>query len=247
MLVMEFMEHGSLYDLLHNETMPIETELLLPILSDVSTGVRFLHSADPPVIHGDLKSHNILIDSNFRAKVADFGLSQSQTKGERTGSPFWMAPELLRKESGNTPASDSYSFGIVLYELYSRRDPYEGEDDVDEVLRLIADKNTRKRPPAPRDIPAKVKSMMDECLDDAPEKRPPFEELNTRVKRIDAESAGTTQSKKTAAISLFDLFPRHVAEALRDGRSVEAEHHDCVTIFFSDIVGKSCGGSGRVS
>jgi serine/threonine protein kinase len=63
------MEHGSLYDLLHNETMVIEGELLLPILRDISQGVRFLHAAVPQVIHGDLKAQNILVDSRFRAKV----------------------------------------------------------------------------------------------------------------------------------------------------------------------------------
>ena len=63
------MEHGSLYDLLHNETMAIEGELLLPILRDISQGVRFLHAADPQVIHGDIKAQNILVDNRFRAKV----------------------------------------------------------------------------------------------------------------------------------------------------------------------------------
>ena len=52
MLIMEYMDHGSLYDILHNETLVMEGELLLPILRDVSQGVRFLHSADPQVIHG---------------------------------------------------------------------------------------------------------------------------------------------------------------------------------------------------
>lgn len=51
----EYMEHGSLYDLLHNETMVIDGELLVPILQDISQGLRFLHSADPQVLHGDLK------------------------------------------------------------------------------------------------------------------------------------------------------------------------------------------------
>jgi len=63
-----------------------------------------------------LKSGNILVDSKFRAKVADFGLSQKSDIGG-TGTPFWMAPELLRMESANSPASDVFSFGIILYEV----------------------------------------------------------------------------------------------------------------------------------
>lgn len=78
---LQYMDHGSLYDLLHNETMSLEGELLVPILHDISQGIRFLHSATPQVIHGDLKAQNILVDSKFRAKVADFGLSQKQNLG----------------------------------------------------------------------------------------------------------------------------------------------------------------------
>jgi serine/threonine protein kinase len=95
MLIMEYMDHGSLYDLLHNGTMVLDGELLLPMLRDVSQGCRFLHAANPPVIHGDLKAGNILVDAKFRAKVADFGLSQKKQlgSGNVTGTPYWMAPE----------------------------------------------------------------------------------------------------------------------------------------------------------
>lgn len=115
MLVMEMMDHGSLYDLLHNETMALDGDILLPILGDISQGVRFLHSANPQVIHGDLKCQNILVDNRFRAKVADFGLSQKKSMGG-TGTPYWMAPELLRRESKNTAATDVFSFGGKYFE-----------------------------------------------------------------------------------------------------------------------------------
>ena len=52
MLVMEYMDYGSLHDLLKNNTIAIDGEIILPILRDISQGVRFLHSADPQVIHG---------------------------------------------------------------------------------------------------------------------------------------------------------------------------------------------------
>ena len=232
------MEHGSLYDLLHNETMVIEGELLLPILRDISQGMRFLHSADPQVIHSDLKAANILVDNRYRAKVADFGLSRKKKGKKGAGTPFWMAPEILREESSNTTASDVYSFGIILYEVYSRSDPFEGEN-VKEVLRLVADKSVRKRPSVPKNMPTQVQSLMADCLQEEPDKRPNCEELDVRLKRIDALSvAPTTQSpSKATSISLFDIFPRHIAEALRDGRPVEPEHRDLVTIFFSDITG----------
>lgn len=56
MLIMEYMYHGSLYDVLHNETMFVEGDLVLHFMRDIAQGVRFLHAAVPQVIHGDLKS-----------------------------------------------------------------------------------------------------------------------------------------------------------------------------------------------
>jgi guanylate cyclase, other len=81
-----------------------------------------------------------------------------------------MAPELLRQESANSAATDVFSFGIILFEVYSRRDPYEDENPV-EVLKLVADKSVRKRPPAPRLMPDNIKSLMTDCVEDDAEKR----------------------------------------------------------------------------
>mmetsp|Transcript_15570 Transcript_15570/g.23324 ORF Transcript_15570/g.23324 Transcript_15570/m.23324 type:complete len:622 (-) Transcript_15570:166-2031(-) len=249
MLVMEFMQHGSLYDLLHNNTLIIEGNFVLPILRDIAQGIRFLHAAMPQVIHGDLKSQNVLVDSKFRAKVADFGLSQKKKVGS-TGTPFWMAPELLRRECENSSMTDVYSFGIILYEVYSRKNPYEGED-YKEVLRGVANPDVNKRPPVPPSCPPPIQSLMTDCLHAIPENRPTFEELDKRLKRLDVETVApmgklvvSKQASKEAREAagrtedlLFEVFPKHIAQALRDGKKVDPESRDVVTIFFSDIVG----------
>ena len=67
------MEYGSLGDLLKNETMYLSGEIILQMARDVAQGLRYLHYAKPPILHGDLKPANILVDSRFRAKVCDFG------------------------------------------------------------------------------------------------------------------------------------------------------------------------------
>mmetsp|Transcript_45961 Transcript_45961/g.111330 ORF Transcript_45961/g.111330 Transcript_45961/m.111330 type:complete len:1269 (+) Transcript_45961:97-3903(+) len=240
MLVLEYMEMGSFYDVLHNETMFIETSVMLHILQDISQGMRFLHLSLPQVIHGDLKAANILVDSRFRAKVSDFGLSQDVNTSGCTGTPYWMAPELLRGESVNTTETDVYSFGIILYEAYSRKDPYDGEDPAT-VLSLVADELVHKRPPTPNNMPAQIESLMKDSVQDDIERRPTFEEIDMRLQRLDSDDlvakGGSQQFGRTTSISLYDIFPKHVAKALREGRAIEAEHHDMVTIFFSDIVG----------
>ncbi|KAL7495040.1 hypothetical protein ACHAWT_003593 [Skeletonema menzelii] len=243
MLIMEYMQMGSLFSLLHNETVPLSGELILPILQDVAKGLRFLHSASPPVIHSDLKSANILVDAQFRAKVADFGLSQKKKIGA-TGTPYWMAPELLRKESDNTTASDVYSFGIILFEAYTRKVPYDGED-FDDVIKLVADKEVQKRPPLPEKAPPQIQSIMTECFADNSNERPIFDELDVRLQRLTVESADVTDTIRShrkvdhngASQLLYDNFPEKVAEVLRKGGKVEPESRECVSIFFSDIVG----------
>ena len=144
---------------------------------------------------------------------------------------------VLRGETKNTAASDVFSFGVILYECFSRKEPYEGED-YHKILTQIADPKIHKRPPTPRDCPPQMASLMAECWVDNPEARPSFEEMDTRLKRMEART-DSNENKKANTVSLFDIFPRHVAEALRDGRKVEPQHRDPVTIFFSDIVGKA--------
>jgi serine/threonine protein kinase len=76
------------YDLLRNETLYTGGEIIMRIVRDVAQGIRFLHASKPPILHRDLKAKNILIDSRFRAKVADFGLS-TKNKSGLAGTPFW--------------------------------------------------------------------------------------------------------------------------------------------------------------
>lgn len=94
MLVMEFMEYGSLNDVLKNDTMVLAGDVILQMCRDVAQGLRYLHSSKPPVMHHDMKAKNILIDSRFRAKLCDFGLSDGKIN-VITGTPFWMAVSKL--------------------------------------------------------------------------------------------------------------------------------------------------------
>lgn len=255
LLVMELMDHGSLFDILHNETMHLDGDLVLKILRDISQGLRFLHAAKPQVVHGDLKAQNILVDSKFRAKVADFGLSAkvttwglSKKKGiGSSGTPFWMAPELLRGESTNTSASDVYSFGIVLYELYSRRIPYDEElSPDDDIIRRVCDPLINMRPAIPESMPPEMVALMAICTNASANARPTFSDIDDNLKSYkarDVEPGKMSRGKKSWDSSptdteklLLEIFPKYVAEALSKGWKVDPKHFDCVTIFFSDIV-----------
>lgn len=67
------------------------------ILEDIVSGMMYLHSSVPPILHNDLKSANVLIGNNISAKIADFGLSTNTRSSGFLGTLFWMAPELFVK------------------------------------------------------------------------------------------------------------------------------------------------------
>ena len=158
-----------------------------------------------------------------------------------------MAPELLRGDSTNTAASDVYSFGIILYEVYSRREPYEGED-LPNALQLVADKSAQKRPEMPSERPPEMVNLIKSCLVDDSNERPNTQDVDLYLKELDVtmveprqQAIHSHQTKKEGNAQsealLFEVFPKHVAEALQAGRKVEPEQREMVTIFFSDIVG----------
>jgi serine/threonine protein kinase len=193
LLVTEIMEQGSLQDLLHNQSLILEGDLIDPILGDIVQGMRFLHATKPLTIHGDLKSHNILVDSKFRAKITDFGLSATKaysihSRKGATGTAFWMAPELLAG-SPNTTASDVYAFGIVLSEVYARDLPYNGED-MESVLEQVCDlrRLEDKRPVVPTSTPAIMCQLMSDCWRKDETKRLSFKEIDERLKKLSADT-----------------------------------------------------------
>ena len=100
-----------------------------------------------------------------------------------------MAPELLLESTGNTAMSDIYAFGILLYEVYSGQQPYEGEI-YEDVINAVSDPAIRKRPPVPPLCPPTVGSLMVDCLRHSPEERPSTKELDSML-----QAEGTVQGR----------------------------------------------------
>ncbi|KAM7459547.1 hypothetical protein LguiA_036541 [Lonicera macranthoides] len=133
LLVYELMENGSLESQLHGPShgSALPWHLRMKIALDIARGLEYLHEhCNPQVIHRDLKTSNILLDSSFNAKVADFGLAvthgtQSQSNNIKlSGTLGYVAPEYLL-DGILTDKSDVYAFGVVLLELLLGRKPVE--------------------------------------------------------------------------------------------------------------------------
>ena len=130
--VMELMTLGSLRDVLSNELIPdIPSQLRVKMLRHAAKGMYFLHSSG--IAHRDLKSLNLLLDAKWNVKVSDFGLTRFKEQIKRNqqeqlmqgGSIHWTAPEVLNESSYiDHEAADVYSFGIILWEVLTRLDPF---------------------------------------------------------------------------------------------------------------------------
>ncbi|KAG0502976.1 hypothetical protein HPP92_003048 [Vanilla planifolia] len=128
LLVYEFMPRGSLENhLFRRISLSLPWGTRLKIALGAAMGLAFLHGAEKPVIYRDFKTSNILLDSDFTAKLSDFGLAKMGPEGEDThvttrvmGTQGYAAPEYVM--TGHlTTKSDVYSFGVVLLELLTGR------------------------------------------------------------------------------------------------------------------------------
>ncbi|XP_072961467.1 putative serine/threonine-protein kinase-like protein CCR3 [Typha angustifolia] len=130
LLVYEYMNNGALYDHLHSKDTNFDSPVLnswkvrIKVLLDAARGIEYLHNyAVPPIIHRDIKSSNILLDSNWVARVSDFGLSlmgpeseDSHLSMKAAGTVGYMDPEYYGLHH-LTVKSDVYGFGVVILEV----------------------------------------------------------------------------------------------------------------------------------
>ncbi|OQR80843.1 protein kinase, partial [Achlya hypogyna] len=125
--VVEYMDRGDLRTLLATSS---PAQFLWPqkleSIRGIAQGLMYLHTFETPIIHRDLKSRNVLLDSIKGTKITDFGESREMDDSTLTngiGTYQWMAPEIIRGHA-YTVAADVYSFGVLLTELSTHSVPY---------------------------------------------------------------------------------------------------------------------------
>ena len=193
-IVSELCSLGSLRQLLDDHERSLPVQLRVNLALQVAEGMTYLHNQDPPIIHRDLKSHNIFVNETFTdiedtdeseslsnngpkkggpfqkwlapvkmttqstivAKIGDWGSARATLSGSRTmthgvGTACWLAPEVI-KHARSSKYSDVYGFGIVLWELATREEVYQGLETT-QIIAKVA--NESLRPPVPQDCPWK--------------------------------------------------------------------------------------------
>ncbi|XP_075217883.1 guanylate cyclase 32E [Lycorma delicatula] len=294
-IVTEYCTRGSLKDILENEDVKLDNMFVASLVADILRGLVYLHDSQLHY-HGNLKASNCLVDSRWVVKLADFGLTEFKSGSENHhhylqhtfSSPqdetgvtckceglLYRAPELLRistlSPGVGSQKGDVYSFGVILYELHSRRGPFGDNTGLTtaEILRKIIHLENGCVPfRPPLDLLENsfdfVRDCLKECWQENPEERPDIKTIRTKLRPmrkgmkpnifdnmiammekyannlealVDERTDQLVEEKKKTEALLYEMLPRYVAEQLKRGNKVEAESFDCVTIYFSDIVG----------
>lgn len=193
-IVLEFASKGSLYSFLHktNESSdesdddlpPLRFDLVIRWALEIASGVNYLHNEAPiKILHRDLKSGNIVIDSENTCKLCDFGASrvlQHTTKVTTVGTIPWMSPELIQ----NLPAGetvDTWSYAVVFWEMLTREIPFNGVESF-RIAWIVVEQNERLC--IPLECPDEIREFLHRCWSKEPKSRPCFPEIISLLKKF---------------------------------------------------------------
>lgn len=223
--IYEFMENGSLEDCLackHNP--PLTWSERLKIAQDSACGLQYLHTQKVPVIHGDVKSSNILIDKHKEAKIGDFGLAMFATNGtdtgilthvsnSMTGSLFgtvaYMPPEFPRSSGKQYLESDVYSFGVVLYEILTGQKAYDENrtskrflmEYIDLMLE-IEEENLNNCEDISTDLFIRLKEILD------PQAGPCFQNTIQELYLLTTKCTRSKRKRRPSMLSVFEKLQK---------------------------------------
>ncbi|CAL9064681.1 unnamed protein product [Musa banksii] len=243
LLVYEFVPNGTVADHLHGSRASeriLTWPMRLNIAIETADALAYLHAVDPPIIHRDVKTNNILLDSSFHVKVADFGLSRlfpvnaTHVSTAPQGTPGYVDPE-YHQCFQLTDKSDVYSFGVVLVELISSKQAiditrqrseihlanmaitkiqnHELEDLVDPELCCPSDEVTKM-------MITMVAELAFRCLQSDGDMRPPIKEVLEGLRAIESKTYKTDKKEKN------DVWTQDDATGVRN---IAVFSPDCVT------------------
>lgn len=180
-ILLEYVSCGSIQALIKTMGGPLDERVIRKYARQILLGLAYLHSRDPPVVHRDIKSANVLVETTGNVKLADFGCSkvfsdllEGSEYNSVLGTPHWMAPEVIRQEGAGL-AADIWSFGCTVLEMATGQPPWSNIRDPTAVMFHVASSNDL--PQIPDALSDVGKDFLRLCLQRDPAKRPSAEEL----------------------------------------------------------------------
>ncbi|CEG35837.1 tkl protein kinase [Plasmopara halstedii] len=227
-------------DVVIKKKVNLKWSLRIRLALGAARGLLYLHSADPPLVHGQLKSTNILVDDSWNAKLADFGTrrvadavgfdrSRMNTIDERSALLRWTAPELLklgeeRVLKGAFPndcsipqAVDIFSFGLIMWELTTGELPYADMHSNIEISSYVLSGFRPIMKPGRCNI--KWAELMARCWSHNPSKRPSAAEIVSSLESISKIDAIAQSTKKVTGVVNSNRADYRFAEKKSSSRS----------------------------
>jgi len=197
-LVLEYCAGGSLFELLHNGyDITLRWKQRLKMLSDAASALDYLHNFEPPILHRDLKSLNMMlleqVTNEFDkvvVKLGDFGFARILEEGaggmtRGVGTKHWMAPEVIAR-TDYTEKADIFSFAMAAFEVICRQVPFEVLDPTS-VAQAIS-RGERPEWPDPQDVmpnmPDGLLSMVEACWAQSPGDRPNTGQIKREIEGL---------------------------------------------------------------
>ncbi|XP_023543721.1 probable inactive receptor kinase At5g67200 [Cucurbita pepo subsp. pepo] len=199
LVVYDYQPNGSLYNLIHGSrsarAKPLHWTSCLKIAEDLAQGIAYIHQASK-LIHGNLKSTNVLLGAEFEACLTDYGLSALAECCEDPDGSRYQAPETRKSSRNATHKSDVYAFGVLLLELLTGRHPAQHPflepTDMLEWVRIV-----REDDGGDSNQLGMLTEVASICSTTSPEQRPAMWqvlkmilEIKESVMREDSESSG---------------------------------------------------------
>ncbi|KAI8321869.1 kinase-like protein [Martensiomyces pterosporus] len=186
-IVTELCENGDLYDFMRKIPKPSFGQLMM-FMHDIALGVSYLHTRRPSVIHRDLKSMNVLISSDNRAKINDFGLARIRPRMNATahtacGTPNWQAPEIWAPRPSYTEKVDVYACGLIFWEILQWGvEPYPYHDmNQHQLYAQVRDHGFRPSLSRLQKYPRALLALIQNMWAQKPSDRPPMTQVVERL------------------------------------------------------------------
>jgi serine/threonine protein kinase len=219
----------------HSQELPMIKRL--SICLDVADGMSYLHNRTPPIIHRDLKSHNIFITEpspgNYVAKIGDWGsaravaLTGSKSMTQGVGTACWLSPEVINN-AHFSKSSDVYAFGIVLWEVFTRQEIYEGLSAA-QIIAKVAHEGLR--PHVPKNCPwAKI---MTQCWRQDPNDRPDFDSISSALSDLHQEYSRRLRDRMSGTATPTSTPHSVLSDHNEDDRFIGGQNMDGLELTFS--------------
>ncbi|GAB4858282.1 hypothetical protein Ancab_009755 [Ancistrocladus abbreviatus] len=174
-IYLEYVSGGSIYKILQ-EYGTLGEHAIRSYTQQILSGLAYLHAKN--TVHRDIKGANILVDPNGRVKLADFGMAKHIT-GQSCplsfkGSPYWMAPEVIKNTNGANLAVDIWSLGCTVLEMATAKPPWSQYEGVAAMFKIG---NSKELPAIPDHLSEEGRNFVRLCLQRNPHDRPTAAQL----------------------------------------------------------------------